>query len=203
MKDIFTDIYKTNYWRNNESVSGHGSTMNETASIRLVLPKLFKELHVKSVLDIPCGDCNWVKDLWLVLDKYIGGDVVEELIADNQNKFHHEAEFQLLDATQSKLPKVDLILCRDMLGHFSNRDVKAALKNFRASGSKYLLATTFPGRESEVPNIKTGEWRPIDLAYMWGLPTPLLYIYENCTAGNGKFKDKALGLWELQSEFTN
>lgn len=198
MKDIFTDIYKTNFWKNNESVSGHGSTMDETASIRLILPKLFRELHVKTVLDIPCGDCNWVKDLWPELDWYIGADVVEELIAENKERFHHEAEFRVLDATKSELPKVDLILCRDLLGHFSNRDVKAALKNFRASGSKWLLATTFPGRENEAHDIKTGQWRPIDLGYMWGLPTPLLYIYENCTAGNGKFKDKALGLWELK-----
>jgi hypothetical protein len=61
MKEIFTDIYKKNDWKNDESVSGNGSTLDATEGVRRELPRLFAKFHVKSLLDIPCGDCNWIK----------------------------------------------------------------------------------------------------------------------------------------------
>jgi hypothetical protein len=60
MKDIFTDIYKNNNWKSEESVSGQGSTLDATIGIRTALPKLFDRFHVKSLLDIHCGDFNWL-----------------------------------------------------------------------------------------------------------------------------------------------
>lgn len=35
---------------------------------------------VRSVLDIPCGDFFWFKEIKLDLDSYIGGDIVAPLI---------------------------------------------------------------------------------------------------------------------------
>lgn len=201
MKDVFTDIYKSNFWKDGESASGAGSNMQQTMVIRTVLPELFKRLHVKVLLDIPCGDFFWFSKMWKDMPgdmHYIGADIVRDLVYKNRERYvHPELEFQVMDATRTRLPHADLILCRDMLGHLSNVDVKAALKNFRASGSEYLLATTFPGREN-VNDIKTGEWRPINLASLFGLPDPLMVLNEGCTVAGGKFKDKSLGLWRLQ-----
>lgn len=200
MKDVFTRIYKTNYWKDNESVSGAGSNLAATAHIRKELPKLFEQLHVKSMLDIPCGDFYWLRKLATVLPGYIGADIVDELIAENQRKYADDGiRFEVLDITTDPLPKVDLILCRDLLGHFSNKDVMRALDNIRASGSKYLLATTFPYWAND-HDITTGEWRPINLASLFGLPDPILLINEHCKSGNGLFADKSLGLWDLTNE---
>jgi hypothetical protein len=38
------------------------------------------------LLDIPCGDFNWMKLLNLGVD-YIGADIVGELIAENRRRF--------------------------------------------------------------------------------------------------------------------
>jgi hypothetical protein len=62
------------------------------------------------------------------------------------------------------------------------------------SRSTYLLATTFPKHETN-GDIKTGQWRPINLASMFGLPAPIELISENY---NGEFSDKSLGLWRLK-----
>lgn len=196
MREVFTHIYRTNFWKDKESVSGQGSNLKQTETIRRELPKLFKQLHMKSVLDIPCGDFYWFRHMDLLEDvRYMGADVVPELIDALCVTFPF-IQFQVMDATTSVLPQVDLILCRDMLGHFSNVDVRLALKNFRLSGSKYLLATTFPDRDN-VRDIETGQWRPINLAQYFGLPDPITVINEHSTEGNGKFADKSLGLWEL------
>lgn len=196
MKDIFTQIYKDNSWKDAQSVSGQGSNMKQTAAIRRALPKLFEQLHVKSLLDIPCGDFNWFSHINLSTDfRYIGADIVNELIYRNQMRWP-QLEWLVLDATISKLPEVDMIFCRDMLGHLDNAGVKAALKNFKRSGATYLLATTYPGRENVV-EIETGQWRPINLASLFGLPSPVAVINEECTEGKMQYTDKSLGLWRL------
>ena len=200
MRDVFSSHYQNNFWGNDESVSGDGSTMEATKTIRGEMPGLFMRLGVRSLLDIPCGDFHWLSQLGYELDKYIGADIVPELIEANIRQYGQNIfrKFEVLDVTRDRLPNVDLILCRDLLGHFSNADIRLALNNMRASGSKYLLATTFPEHSSENNDIETGAWRPINLASFYGLPDALLYINEHCTVGGGAFGDKSLGLWRLE-----
>lgn len=201
MKNTFTEIYNTNFWKDKQSVSGQGSNYQQTEVIRTILPVIWESLGIKVMLDIPCGDMFWMRELLTNEDFfYIGGDIVSELINENINKEYptDNVLFEVLDATKDKLPHADMILCRDMLGHFTNNNVMAALKNFRASGSTYLLATTFPGRNPNADIEHDGQWRPIDLeALRYGLGPALSIINENCTEAKGAFEDKSLGLWKI------
>lgn len=190
--DIFKRYYQENFWADDESVSGAGSTMEATAAIRKYLPTVFKGMN--SLLDIPCGDFNWLRSVQLP-QMYIGADVVPELIAENAQKFGDKnTKFRVLDITKDPLPKVDIVMVRDLFGHFSNREVQAALKNIRRSGSRYLLATTFPLHENS-GDIETGQWRPLNLGKYWGLPVQDLIINEGC--GVPGYSDKSLALWDL------
>lgn len=200
MKDIFTKIYQDNDWKSDESVSGQGSTLDATEGIRRELPKLFDKFHVKSILDIPCGDFNWFDKMkWGTDDRelrlYIGADIVPELIASNRERYGIRTyqDFQVLDITKDELPKVDLILVRDLFGHFSEPDLALAIQNIKRSGAKYLLATTFPSSFNTV-RIQTGQWHALNLDYYCGLPPAIEIINE----GNQMFKDKCLGLWQLR-----
>lgn len=202
MQNIFQKIYQDNSWASDESVSGHGSTLEATSAIRSVLPLLFDHYDIQSMVDAACGDLNWISQVKLPKDfRYVGVDIVSRLIDANINNldFFEDGWFEWLDITRDPIPKADLILARDVLVHFTNAEVKRTLKNFKASGAKYLLATTFPQHEN-TGDIKTGEWRPINLASLWGLPNPLEYINERCTAGGGAFADKSLGLWQINGE---
>ena len=49
----------------------------------------------------------------------------------------------VLDIARDVPPKVDLIFCRDCLFHFPIALAWDALRNFQASGSRYLFTTTF------------------------------------------------------------
>ena len=60
-ESVFTQIYTNNGWRNQESVSGDGSTLRETRVVRQVLPAIIARYDVQVLLDIPCGDCNWIR----------------------------------------------------------------------------------------------------------------------------------------------
>ena len=85
LKETFQDVY-TN-WRFGgwpESKSGPGSTMEETDIIRQEIKHLVKIKEIKSVVDVPCGDFNWMKDIVYSFEKYTGCDIVPEMIQDNQ-----------------------------------------------------------------------------------------------------------------------
>ena len=53
---------------------------------------------------------------------------------------------------------MDAILCRDCFVHLSFANVSRALAQFRASGSRFLIVTTFTGHDAtRMPPMATGE----------------------------------------------
>jgi SAM-dependent methyltransferase len=143
--NVFATIYNNNLWGSGESRSGGGSFVNTTKIIRKMLPVLWKEYDIKIFLDVPCGDYNWMKEVEKDNIVYIGGDIVNELIEQNNQKYKMEnVSFRVLDITKDALPTVDMIFCKDCLQHLSYEDIFKVLKNFKRSKSKYLLATTYP-----------------------------------------------------------
>ncbi len=189
--------YRTNGWASPESRSGPGSTLANTRIVRQALPEIIKEFSVRRMLDIPCGDFNWMKSLALDLDEYIGADVVSEIIAANQRLYSSESRrFVRLDLTHDALPQVDLILCRDCLVHLDFHHIQNAFRQIKASGSTYLLATTYSDCATNA-DIMTGEWRRLNLTRPpFNLPPPLKLINEQCT-DTGE-ADKCLGLWRVK-----
>src|SRR5258708_3548878 len=135
---IFRDAYASGIWGRDESRSGFGSNLIQTAVIRTELPRLLAELRVRSFLDIPCGDWFWMKHVDLGVETYIGADVVPDLIQHHKKTFGRRGrDFRVLDVTSDRLPKVDMIFCRDCLVHFSSADALKAMKNIKRSGSRY------------------------------------------------------------------
>ncbi len=198
MEGRFTRIYRENRWRDQESKSGPGSNLPQTAAIRRELPGLLTELGIKSMLDIPCGDFNWMKQADLPLEHYTGGDIVAEMIRENQRLYGDDRHsFLQLDLTRDDLPRAEIVLCRDCLVHLSFADGLRALRQIRRSGAEYLLCTTFV----EVANntdIITGDWRAINLQLPpYNLPAPVRLIDEECP--EEQYRDKRLGLWRTDA----
>jgi hypothetical protein len=197
---VFNKIYKTNAWGDPDTYSGAGSNTTNTAVIRERLPLLLKELGVRTILEIPCGDFFWMKDLPLDVDRYIGADIVRDIIAANKKKFECPGKiFIVLDILSDSLPTVDLILCRDCLAHFSHNNIKRALTNMKKSNSRYVLTSTYTSR-NENPDISTGSFRPLNLQIApFRFPNPITVFNEQCMYGNGVYFDKSLGLWEIKN----
>jgi hypothetical protein len=199
MQATFTGIFRDNEWHCGESVSGGGSTRARGADFREALVALLDAYQIRSIVDAPCGDFNWMQAVVAGRDvSYTGIDIVEPLIAENVQRYQTPScRFLSGDMTRADLPAADLILCRDGLVHLSFADAGAAIRNFRRSGSRYLLTTTFVGRSRNRDTL-TGGWRVLNLqAAPFGFPTPIALIDEHCAASDGIYRDKHLGLWEL------
>jgi hypothetical protein len=195
--DVFHDMAQL-FAGHEESISGPGSSLAQTGEIRRRLPLLFASLEINSMLDAPCGDHNWLRHVDLKLEKYVGVDIVPQVVGQNRSRYESQIKkFYALDITKDFLPQCDLILCRDCLVHLSFSDIFAALRNLRDSGAKYLLTTTFPKRR-ENTDIRTGDWRTLNFQLPpFNFPPPRQLINERCTEANGKFTDKSLGLWSF------
>lgn len=200
-KQVFEHIFKENAWQCEETVSGPGSTLANTQNLRYSLSFALEKLAVKSVLDLPCGDMNYMAALnWNEIN-YYGADIVPEIVEANRSRFRAEPKMQFiqLDAVKEPLPTVDLIICRDMLIHFPLMDIWRFLENLRRSNAQYVLMThylveafaylpDFPALNSE---ISLGDFRPVNLtAEPFYLPEPLFTINENEYG-------KMLGLWRV------
>ncbi|MCU0892253.1 MAG: methyltransferase domain-containing protein [Sandarakinorhabdus sp.] len=162
---VFKHIFESRYWGDNESVSGVGSSLAQTEQIRTDLPKLVAQFGIKSILDAPCGDLNWIKHILPEMGiDYIGADIVEGVVelARSNNKYDR-ARFMQLDIVKGPLPEADLWLCRDVLFHLSFNEIRSALTNFRNSGINYILVTSHKGAHVPNWNMVTGDFRELNL----------------------------------------
>lgn len=198
-KEVFEYINKNNHWSGEISVSGAGSDMVQTATVSQTLPELIKKYQIKTFLDLPCGDFNWMKEVELNVEKYIGCDIVQDVIEKNKVNYSSSVrEFRLINLIEDKLPDADLLFCRDCLVHLSNNDINKVIRNLKRSNIKYILTTTFT-ECYENKDIATGDWRIINLCLPpFNLSAPVEIINENCTEGNGTYNDKSLALWRIK-----
>lgn len=220
----FTHIYETNLWGSDTSRSGQGSVLEQVSGIISQLPILLKNVGATSLLDAPCGDFAWMPSVDLRGVRYIGADIVPDLVARNQAKVARlgserndsaqetvrersiyetkpdsaaSYEFQLLDLTKDPLPTVDVVLCRDCLVHLSEEHIWDVIENLKRSGSTWLLTTTFPEHDG-FNDIEDGDWRLLNLELApFGFPTPEALLNEGCTEEDGHYSDKSLGLWRI------
>lgn len=193
----FDEIYKRNLWGSQESVSGSGSELSNTKKLREELPFVFAKYNIKSMLDIPCGDFNWMKEVDLSNINYTGADIVPTLIDINKNKYPN-FQFEVMDVTTSTLPKVDLVFVRDCLGHLSDQNALKAIQNIKTSGSKYLLTTSFTKWHYN-SNIEDGGWRCINLLIEPFRLKPQYLINEDCKEGYPHYNDKCMILFDLEN----
>jgi hypothetical protein len=202
LNTVFTAIYRTNRWGSDETRSGTGSERARTQQVTRELSRLFRELSIRSVLDIPCGDFNWMQDVSLDGVRYSGYDIVAELISTNSARHGGpRRSFDVLDFTVDPVPardlNADLILCRDALVHLSYQHIFAALKHFHDSGSRYLLTTSFLDTRANV-DIGPGWWRPINMQLApFNLPEPLRVLTDK--ESDDFYADKVLALWDLRA----
>jgi len=208
LKNIFSNIYENWGFGGDESRSGPGSTLVETAKIREEIKSLITKYNIRTVVDIPCGDFNWMKEIVYRFEKYTGGDIVPTAIENNkkyENKIINFIEFDLTD--DQEIPEADLLIVRDVIGHLPLELGKRAVNKIINSKCKYLLSTTWYNLHDEQyyknhinSEVSTGRFYPVCLlSNPFNLPRPELYLEEDVVVdGHDTGVRKGLGFWDLR-----
>jgi len=204
----FQHIYDHNLFGGLESMSGEGSDLKQTEIIRSILPDICTKYNIKSLNDAPCGDFYWMKTIITNLGLvYRGFDIVPSIInQNNTNYFTENISFQQANLVTQIINSSDLIICRDCLVHLDYKDGLNVISNFKKSGSKYLIITTYLNQDQ---NLNLGKinssrrtnwmWRTLNMQkFPYNFPEPIEMINENCSELNGILNDKCLGMWKLE-----
>ena len=202
-KEVFTEVFMINDWSSDESHSGMGSTLEFTSNTRKCLPEVWKKYNIRKVLDIGCGDFNWMKEIVNSLDYYKGTDIVDAITNLNKERYEEKGKIEfethdiLKDSLVYKSVEFDAIILKDVLVHFPNKNIPRILDKIKNTGIKYVFITHFP-EINQNSDIKTfGGWRPLNMK-MLGDPIEIIkeeleeYKWEGKT-----MKDKTLSLWKL------
>ncbi|WP_415323595.1 class I SAM-dependent methyltransferase [Candidatus Pelagibacter sp. Uisw_127] len=204
---IFEKIYKKNYWGSAESISGPGSDLINTQNIRIELPKIISKYKIQKVIDVPCGDFNWMK---LVVDQsdidYLGCDIVEELINLNKKLYSsNKVNFSKLNLMKDQLPDSDLLICRALFYHLDFFSIKKILENFKRSNIKYVLLTNSPNLENFInKDIINGQFRDLDLFKAPLLfPSNYLYKFEDIRNSDTNIIEQEMILWKMDELLNN
>jgi hypothetical protein len=143
--------------------------------------QLCRFLEISTLADAGCGDLEWMEGISRHFTLYIGLDRQEIVTARNDRLYGRRQGhfFACRDVARDPLPAVDAILCRDLFAENDPAAVSEILANVKASGARYLLASTTPGADS-----------PLDLtAAPFNLPLPLMQFIDEPASG------KLLGAW--------
>jgi hypothetical protein len=169
---VFLKVYENNYWDGVCSISGPGSSLESTQAVREALPNLLAKLGARSILDIPCGDVQWMKDVPL----------------GERGEFFH------LDLLRDRLPSADVIFCRDCLVHLSFREIQLALHNIKMASPKHFITTTFPYHKANADTV-TPYWRALNMQLSpFNLPQPI-HLIKDFSDVQGNDQGKYLGVW--------
>jgi hypothetical protein len=197
--EVFNFIFQKKIWGKNESISGSGSSQLQTATIQQEIPILMQQLGFRSLLDVPCGDFNWMKNVDLADIQYFGVDIVADIVTENNLNYQDtNRTFLHANLISDTLPVADLVLVRDCFVHFSYELIFQSLENLKRLGFKYILTTSFTKKVAN-HDITTGDWRPINLEINPFNFKKIAVINENCTEGGVDFNDKSLILIDLTS----
>jgi hypothetical protein len=193
---VFRKIWRRNSWGSAESASGQGSTTARTELLRRRLPAVLSELGMRSRVDAPCGDMNWMRLLDYRFERFIGVDILPELIdglrAQDFPPTHH---FQVANIATDILPRADAVFSRDFLVHLPFAEIEQVIARWRIAGFRYVFATTFVGWP-ENRDCRLGGWRPLDMqAPPFNGPPPLAVPEREPTPAD-PYRHKSMGAWE-------
>ncbi len=122
---------------------------------------------------------------------------VAEMVAENTKRYATDSRtFVEGDATSTPLPKVDLMIVRDLMLHIRLENSLAVLRNFVASGTPLLLASSYPvPMNKNIEGVGQYDSRPINLRLEpFSLPEPVEKLRDWVPG----FTKRHLGLWRRE-----
>ncbi len=184
---VFTEIYEKAIWGRNEQgkgYSGLGSMVEHTQIYRQFIEDFIRENHITSVVDLGCGDWTFSKLIDWQGATYLGIDVVRPVIQENIRLYSSPTiEFRAADIITADLPQADLLICKDVLMHLTNRDIQIVLQ--KLGKFKHCILThdvDFTARTAQNRNISRGGYRQIVLRKPpFNLPAVDVLYYVNTT----------------------
>ena len=143
-QEVMKQIYEMQLWGAGDTAfySGIGSHHTDMVDPYLKAVNSFLRSFENPIIvcDLGCGDFNVGKELVPYTQKYIGVDIVPDLITHHREKFKvAHLEFHCLDIAKDDLPTGDCAILRQVLQHLSNTEIHGVLEKLYQY--RYIILT--------------------------------------------------------------
>ena len=177
MESVFTKIYDTNEWGNNNNKeyngsSGEGSDVSVNINTYVPFLKEFiQKNNIKSVVDLGCGDVRCGHLIYDDLDvTYTGYDTYKKIIEYNSRQYS-KPKYTFIHSDfcnkKDQIINADMCILKDVLQHWSLDNIYTFLDYIIANKKfKYILITNCCHQKADNTEIKTGSFRPLSSEYL-------------------------------------
>ncbi len=142
LAQVFGTAYRLNEWGGTpgQYFSGSGSADPSVLEYARTIRGFIASHNITTVVDLGCGDFRVGNQIQTPGVRYIGVDIVRDLVERNQALYGTDNRtFRCIDICKDELPRGELCLIRQVLQHLSNEEIKQILQNVRAF--RYVIVT--------------------------------------------------------------
>lgn len=149
MENIFTKIYESKKWGNNNSdnysgSSGYGSSIEYNKKYIEIVKKIINDNKINSVVDLGCGDFRIGRLLYDDLNvSYTGYDVYKKIIDYHTSQYSQpKYTFKHLDFYTNKenIVQADMCILKDVIQHWATEQIYVFMDYLLESKKfKYIL----------------------------------------------------------------
>jgi SAM-dependent methyltransferase len=142
VRTVFREIYRDGRWGSagDGFFSGLGSLDVNSRDYVDYVNRFLAEFEITDIVDCGCGDFRVARQFDLSRRRYVGVDIVDEVIEHNRLRYGaNNVEFKNLNILQDELPDGQLCLVRQVLQHLSNEAIERVLR--RLKKYRYVLIT--------------------------------------------------------------
>jgi hypothetical protein len=172
----FSEIYENDLWTNGSGPGSHRAACEPLISF---LNNFIVDNSIKSIVDIGCGDWQFMSTISLSGIEYNGYDVVASVIQRDMEKYGGgNIKFAVTPSPLSQIPPADLLIIKDVLIHLPNESIFDIVRIFHKF--KYVLLVNNTANSSNEYNtdIAEGDFRPIDIgASPFNISSATVMIY--------------------------
>ena len=163
--NIFKYIYIYNLWG---FESGSGSlSQNNKQYIDFLNQFIHSHIDIHRIIDLGCGDWQLHRHIDFKENKYLGIDIVKEVIDNNRTHYSTDKiQFKCVNFLDVDfiLPRGDLLIVKDVLQHLSNSNIRIFLDKLQMNSYKYILITNDVSTINlNYLNIKDGMYKPLNI----------------------------------------
>jgi hypothetical protein len=157
-EDVFTEIYANNLWGGDKGTYCSGPGSRDSWIVGPYVECMGRELRqlggAITAVDLGCGDYAIGSQLAPSCDRYIGVDVVQDLVAHNNREFANDSiSFRHLDIVEDELPDADVCFVRQVLQHLSNDQIGKLLPKLMKYSRCFVTEHHPPARLLTQPNL--------------------------------------------------
>ena len=177
MEKIFTNVYETKLWGDNNNIeyngsSGGGSTLDFNKDTYVLFLKQFIiDNKIKNVVDLGCGDFICGKLIYDDLDiSYTGYDTYKNVIDYNSTQ-HLLPKYSFIHLdfcnNKKKIINADICILKDVIQHWSLNNIYNFLDYIIQNKKfKYILICNCCNQYHDNTDIKDGDFRPLSCDYL-------------------------------------